>query len=476
MADKGLDTVVAEDVVGSTAVRDSLSGSTRPFARFEWMLARRYLGSRRKETFISVISVISFIGIMLGVMTLIIVMAVMNGFRTELLDRILGINGHLIVQPVHSELTDYDAVARRIEGVDGVTLSLPLVEGQVLASGGSGGSGALVRGMRESDLRRMKAVGDKIVEGTLDGFDAAAAPAPAKSESAVVVEEDGTVTIDGEEEGTPLTNPGVAIGVGLAQKLNITLGDKITLITPEGNVSAFGVSPRVKAYPVTAIFKMGMSEYDATFVFMPLKEAQLYFNLGDAVTVIETFVTNADDVDNIRPKIEEAAERPIYVSTWKERNITFFEALEVERNVMFLILTLILLVAALNIVSGLFMLVKDKGGDIAILRTMGATRGSVMRVFLITGSSIGVFGTLAGFGLGVVFCRNINAIKDFIAWASGANVWDPTVRFLSEIPARLDMGETVMVVLMALGLSLLATIFPAWRAARLDPVEALRYE
>ena len=425
------------------SVRSSLPGSTRPFAPFEWMLARRYLGSRRKETFISVISIISFVGIMLGVMTLIIVMAVMNGFRTELLDRILGINGHVIVQPVHSEFTDYDAVAKRLENLDQVTLALPLIEGEVLASGGRGGSGARVRGMREADVKRLPAVGDNIIQGSLDGFDA---------------------------------SEGVAIGVNMADNLGIGLGDNITLITPDGNKTAFGVSPRVKAYPVVAIFKMGMSEYDNIFVFMPLEEAQLYFNQEGSVSVIEAFVEDPDTVSTMTTLFEDGAQRPVLVSNWQQRNITFFQALEVERNVMFLILTLILLVAALNIISGLFMLVKDKGGDIAILRTMGATRGTVMRIFLITGSSIGVFGTLAGFGLGVVFCQNINAIKDFVTWASGANVWDPTVRFLTEIPARLDVGETAMVVLMALGLSLLATIFPAWRAARLDPVEALRYE
>lgn len=418
-------------------------GSTVPLAGFEWMLARRYLGSKRKETFISVISVISFIGIMLGVATLIIVMAVMNGFRTELLDRILGINGHMIVQPAHSSLTDFDAVARRIEGVDGVVMALPLVEGQVLASGGSGGSGALVRGMREADIRRLQAIGDNIIEGALDGFD------------------------DGD---------GVAIGARMAESLNIGLGQNITLITPEGNVTAFGVAPRVKAYPVTAIFEMGMSEYDNTFVFMPMEEAQLYFNQEGVATVIEIFVDDPDAVGEMRLPIEAAAERPIYLVDWRQRNVTFFQALEVERNVMFLILTLIILVAALNIISGLFMLVKDKGRDIAILRTMGATRGAVMRIFLITGASIGVFGTIAGSALGVLVCLNIAPIQRFLNSITGVNLWDPTIRFLTEIPARLDTGETLFVILMAVGLSFLATIFPAWRAARLDPVEALRYE
>ncbi|WP_050786060.1 lipoprotein-releasing ABC transporter permease subunit [Ahrensia sp. R2A130] len=434
-------TGVAESA--NTNLRDSLPGKTGAFSRFEWMLARRYLGSRRKETFISVISIISFVGIMLGVATLIIVMAVMNGFRTELLDRILGINGHLIVAPTEYALTDYDAVASRLEAVDGVIYAFPLIEGEVLASGGKGGSGARVRGMREGDLKRLPSVGSNIVEGTLDGFDA---------------------------------GDGVAIGAVMARNLNLYLGDSITLVTPDGNKTAFGVTPRVKSYPVTAIFEMGMSEYDNIFVFMPLLEAQLYFNKEQVVDVIETFITDADDVEKMRGPMEAGAERPISVSDWRQRNASFFSALEVERNVMFLILTLILLIAALNIVSGLFMLVKEKGSDIAILRTMGATRGAVMRIFLITGASIGVFGTIAGFGLGVLFSQNINAMGEGLSSLLGTSVWDPTVRFLSEIPARLDMGETLMVVFMALGLSLLATLFPAWRAARLDPVEALRYE
>ncbi len=456
-------------------IGSGLPGATKPFAAFEWMLARRYLGSRRKETFISVISVISFIGIMLGVATLIIVMAVMNGFRTELLDRILGINGHIIVHPVHSQLTDYDAVAKRIEGVEGITLALPLVEGQVLASGGRGGSGALVRGMREADLKRLKLVGDNIKEGTLDGFDVEISADAATDE--VVVDANGTFTIaDENEPAADETPPGVAIGQRMADNLNLAVGDLITLITPQGNVSAFGTSPRVKSYPVAAVFEMGMSEYDNTFIFMPLAEAQLYFNKDDYVDAIEIFITDADNIDVMREPIELAAQRPITLSDWRKRNVSIVDALELERNVMFLILALILLVAALNIISGLFMLVKDKGSDIAILRTMGATRGAVMRIFLITGSSIGVFGTLAGLMIGVLFCLNIEAISGFLTWVSGANIWDPTVRFLSEIPAKIDAGETVMVVLMALGLSLLATIFPAWRAARLDPVEALRYE
>ncbi len=425
------------------SVAEPLPGKTAPFAPFEWMLARRYLGSTRKETFISVISIISFIGIMLGVATLIIVMAVMNGFRTELLDRILGINGHLIVQPAHMELTDYDAVARRTEGVNGITMAFPLIEGEVLASAGPGGSGARVRGMREVDVKRLSGVGNTIQEGTLDGFD---------------------------------TAEGVAIGVGMADTMGLRVGDLLTLVSPEGNQTAFGVSPRVKAYPVVAIFEIGMNEYDSLFVFMPLEEAQLYFNMEDKASVIEAFVTDPDAVDDLRRPVELAVERPVVLTTWQQRNQSFFKALEVERNVMFLILGLIILVAALNIVSGLFMLVKDKGRDIAILRTMGASRGAILRIFLITGSAIGIFGTLAGFAIGVLVCLNIGSIQAFLDSATGTSVWDPTIRFLSDIPAELDMNETLVVLGMAMGLSLLATIFPAWRAARLDPVEALRYE
>jgi len=459
------------------ANRTQLPGATKPFSGFEWMLARRYMGSRRKETFISVISIISFIGIMLGVATLIIVMAVMNGFRAELLDRIMGINGHLIVSPSHSELTDYDALAKRIEAVNGVTMAIPLVEGEVLASGGTGGSGARVRGMREADLKRMASVGSNIKLGTLDGFDAAPSDEVSQDDGEVIQDENGNFVL-AEGAGTREDGPevGVAIGIRMAENLGLSLGDRIKLIAPEGNVSAFGTSPRVKEYPVKAIYEMGMSEYDSIFVFMPLSEAQLYFNRENQVSVIETFVENPDQVHRLEDAVFEAAQRPVSITNWKQRNGGFLKALDIERKVMFLILTLIILVAALNIISGLFMLVKDKGRDIAILRTMGATRGAVMRIFLITGSSIGFLGTFVGFVLGVIFAWNIGAIQTFIEWASGGQVWDPTVRFLSEIPAKLDMWETLMVVLLALGLSLLATIFPAWRAARLDPVEALRYE
>ncbi len=416
---------------------------TRPFAAFEWMLAGRYLRARRKETFISVIAGFSFIGIMLGVATLIIVMSVMNGFRGELLSKILGINGHLLVQPIDTPLDDYDAVAARIDNLDGVRYAMPFVEGQALISGPSGAFGGLVRGVRDIDLQRLPLVATTVKAGTFDNFDEGGA---------------------------------IAIGTRMAQQLGVTVGDTVTIVSPRGNVTPLGVTPRVKGYPVAAIFEIGMSEYDSTFVFMPLEEAQLYFNMEGIATGIEVFAKDPDAVGGMRAAVEEGAGRPTFVSDWRQRNVTFFSALEVERNVMFLILMLIVLVAALNIISGMTMLVKDKGHDIAILRTMGATRSAIMRIFVITGASIGVVGTIAGFILGYVVCQNVESIRQGISWLTRTELFSPELYFLSRLPADMDTGETVTVVLMALVLSLLATLYPAWRAARLDPVEALRYE
>jgi lipoprotein-releasing system permease protein len=419
--------------------------ATLPFAPFEWMLALRYLRPARKEAFISVIAVFSFLGIMLGVATLVVVMAVMNGFRAELLDKILGINGHLIVQPIDSELTDYAEVAERISGVAGVTAAIPIIEGQALASGPSqGSSGVLVRGIRGPDLLGMKKVAGSV--------------------------EDGGGLLDFDNSG------GVAIGSRLAQKLGLLTGDKITLITPRGAITPLGTSPRIKSYPVVAVFEIGMAEYDSTYVFMPLSEAQLYFNSPDKAQAIEVYLDDPDDVDAMRDPVEAAANRPVFSTDWRMRNVTFFSALEVERNVMFTILTLIVLVAALNIISGLIMLVKDKGHDIAILRTMGATKGAILRIFFITGASIGTVGTIAGLVIGTIICLNIESLREFTSWITRTEIFSPELYFLSTLPAEMDPKETTAIALMALGLSFLATLYPAWRAARLDPVEALRYE
>jgi len=416
---------------------------TRPFSPFEWMLSLRYLRARRKEGFISVIAGFSFLGIVLGVATLIIVMAVMNGFRHELLEKILGLNGHLLIQPLDKPLTDWEDVSVRVGKVAGIRLSAPIVEGQALASSPFNSGGVLVRGIRLADLEKLPSVATNIKQGTLKGFD----------------------------EGQ-----GVAIGRRLADQLSLRSGDNITLVAPQGAVTPMGTMPRIKVYKVAAVFEIGMSEYDSAFVFMPLKEAQAYFNRAGDVTAIEVYTQDPDHVDNFKKSIEAAAQRPIFMIDWRQRNATFFTALQVERNVMFLILTLIVLVAALNIVSGLIMLVKDKGQDIAILRTMGATQGAIMRVFLITGAAIGVVGTLVGFLLGVVISLNIESLRQFLSWMTNTELFSPELYFLSHLPADMDSSETIAVVVMALTLSLLATLYPSWRAARLDPVEALRYE
>jgi lipoprotein-releasing system permease protein len=425
----------------------SSSVDTRPFAPFEWMLALRYLRARRKEGFISVIAGFSFIGIMLGVATLIIVMAVMNGFRIQLFEKILGLNGHAVVYKLGNAgpFDDYEEIAKRIAMVPGVRHAIPLIEGQVMVSSPTQALGGLVRGMTEAGVRGLPLVADNIIAGTIDGFD----------------------------EGD-----GIAVGSRLAQSLGVQLGEAITLVSPRGSSTPFGTAPRTKPYRISAIFEMGMAEYDRTMLFMPLGEAKKYFSRGAQVDVLEVVIDDPERIDERIKTMESAAgpDAKLAFTTWRQRNQTFFTVLEVERTVMFIILSLIVLVAALNIISGLIMLVKDKGRDIAILRTMGATKGAIMRVFLITGASIGVFGTLAGFVLGVVFCWNIESIRQGVQWLTGTTLMDPTVYYLTKLPASINPKETAAIVIMALVLSVLATIYPSWRASRLDPVEALRYE
>jgi lipoprotein-releasing system permease protein len=422
----------------ATAVRD-----TRPFSPFEWLLASRYLRARRKEGFISVNAVVSFLGIMLGVATLIIVMAVMNGFRKDLFAKILGLNGHVVVYKIGAPFNDYPSVTGAVSKVKGVQRAIPLIEGQVMVSSAVQAAGAAVRGIAEADLKAVKLVSDNIRYGSLDGFD---------------------------------TGGGLAVGMRLANSLRVNIGDTITIISPRGAATPFGTAPRSKTYPVTAIFELGMSEYDKTMIFMPLSEAQRYFSKPGEVDILEVVIDDPEQVDAAAARIRGAAGPTINVTDWRQRNETFFTVLEVERNVMFIILSLIVLVAALNIISGLMMLVKDKGRDIAILRTMGASKGAVMRVFLITGASIGVIGTLAGLVLGVLFCAYIEDIRQFVAWVAGTKVFDPNVYYLTRLPADVNVVETTAIVMMALALSVLATLYPSWRASRLDPVEALRYE
>jgi len=414
-----------------------------PFSRFEWMIAGRYLRSRRKEGAISVIAGFSLIGIMLGVATLIIVMSVMNGFRAELVDRILGSQAHISVLSSTGEgIGPYEDLSDRIERVPFVTRVAPTIEAQLMASTDAGNAGALVRGLKRQDLQNLEGVAEpEYAEGSLARF--------------------------GE---------GVAVGAGLAQTLRLDIGDKITLISPRGMTTPFGVKPRVKRYEVVYIFRIGMSQYDNAFVFMPLAEAQRFFDKPDRVDMIEVMVSKPDAVEAIGAEIEPVIRGHGYLWNWKRANSAFLSALKVERNVMFLILTLIILVAALNIISGLIMLVKEKGRDIGILRTMGLTRGAILRVFFICGASIGLTGTVLGVILGVVFTENVEAIQAAVESLSGGSVWDPEVRFLTRVPAVMHASDVIFTIAIALGLSFIATLYPAWRAARLDPVEALRYE
>ena len=413
------------------------------FTAFERTVAARYLRPRRKEGFISVIAGFSFLGIALGVATLIIVMSVMNGFREELLKRILGLNGHLEVYSVGEALTDYDGAAGMLRGIDGVDQVIPIIEGQVMATVGGRNSGAIVRGIKPEDFRARPILADHIIQGSLDKF---------RGDDAVV------------------------IGDRLAERLGIRAGDKITLIAPQGRVTAFGTVPRVRAYTVAATFEVGMFEYDSSFVFMPLSAAQTYFRVPGAASSLEVILEDPGRLRFVRDEITRLMNRPLRILDWQQANSSFFTAIEVERNVMFLILTLIIIVAAFNIISSLIMLVKDKGQDIAILRTMGATQGMIMRIFLLSGATIGVVGTLAGFALGLAFADNIETIRQWIQGLTGTELFAPEIYFLSQLPAKVDAAEVATVVIMALVLSFLATIYPSWRAARLDPVEALRYE
>lgn len=413
------------------------------FGSFERMVAFRYLRARRKEGFISVIAGFSLAGIGLGVATLIVVMAVMNGFRHELLGRILGINGHIGVYGASAPLSEFDTLTDRIRTLTGVTMVIPTVEGQVFVSSpGGGGTGAIVRGVRPEDLL--------------------ARPIFARN-----------------WRGNPSEFAGddsVVLGYRLAEKLGVAVGDTVTLISPKGSATAFGTVPRMRGYRVAGTFNVGMFEYDSGFVFMPLPAAQTFFRLPDAVSQIEVFLDDPDRVPTTRRELSELTAGSARIYDWQQANANFFNAVQVERNVMFLILTLIILVAAFNIISSLIMLVKDKGRDIAILRTMGATRGMIMRIFFLSGASVGVAGTVFGTVLGVWFATHIEAIRQFIQSIIGRELFAAEIYFLTQLPARVETGEVVTVVLMALGLSFAATIYPSWRAARLDPVEALRYE
>lgn len=413
------------------------------FSKFERMTAWRYLRAKRKEGFISVITGFAFTGIALGVATLIIVMSVMNGFKSELLSRILGINGHIsIVASAGYPFNNYKKAVQNLQNISEVDLALPLIEKQLLISSAYGAEGAMVRGMDATDILKKKVL------------------------------RNGFSSIDINE----FTGDVVVLGEKLARKLGVYINDEITLISPNGKVTAFGTVPRIKSYRVIGMFDLGMHEYDANYAFMPLESAQKYFGLKDAATVIDVTLKDDKTLEKTKMLLEKSISLDAFVYDWKKTNAAFFNAIDVERNVMFLILTLIILVAAFNIITGLIMLVKDKSRDVAVLRTIGATRLMIMRIFCIDGAFIGLVGTSLGVVLSLLFCYNIESIRQFLQHLSGRELFSSEIYFLSKLPAKVDATEVLLVVAVTLLLSFLATLYPAYRASKLDPAEALRYE
>jgi len=411
------------------------------FGAFERMVAFRYLRARRQEGFVSVIAIFSLLGIALGVATLIVVMAVMNGFRVEFVSNIVGINGYLRIYGAGDTVTGFDDLDAKLRQVPGVTAVRPLVEGQALASTPKTSTGVLVRGLRAADIASQPLLAEGIAKDALEQF---------SDDSAIV-------------------------GWRLLDKLGVHVGDAVTLLVPQRDAAAPNAVPRVKSFRIVGTFDVGMSQYDGYFILMPLDAAQLFFRTGEGVSALEIFASDPDHLDAQRRAIAAIMGPGTRVLDWQQNFAGYLDIVAIQRNVMFLILTLIILVAAFNIISGMIMMVKSKGRDIAILRTMGASRAMVLRIFVLSGASIGFLGTLAGFVIGVEFAHHIEAIRGFLQGIFHVDLFNPEQYFLAQIPARIYASDVISVVTMAFALSLLATIYPAWRASRLDPVEALRY-
>ena len=404
----------------------------------------RYLRARKAEGFVSVIATFSFLGIMLGVATLIIVMSVMNGFRAELITRILGLNGHInIYQTGGAPLNDYAHFIKKIEAVEGVVSAAPIVESQILLTAKGNATGAVMRGISADYFMKKPILATSIIDGTIESF----------------------------------AGNRVAIGVKMAEKLSLGLGDTITILSPKGKSGPFGTIPRSMQLTVGMIFDVGMFEYNSSFIFVPLDTAQNFAQIAPTATsLLEVITNNVSTIDDLKPTIQTLMGNAINVYDWRDSNTSFLNALQVERNVMFLILTLIILVAAFNIISSMIMLVKDKARDIAIMRTMGAAKNSILKIFMMTGASIGIAGTMAGAVLGIVFALNIESIRQFLQSLSGTDLFSAEIYFFSKLPAEIDWTEVITIIIMAILLSIAATLYPAFRASKLDPVEALRYE
>lgn len=412
------------------------------FSPFERMVAGRYLRARRREGFISVIAGFSFLGIALGVAALIVVLAVMDGFRHELLARVLEVNGHLMVYDPRGRLDDFDSLAARLADLEEVSGVTPMIQGRVMVSAQGVAAGALVRGVRRADLERRRIVAANVRAGSLAGF-----------------------------AGKDV----VALGTRLAQKLGVEAGDTVTLVSPQTTPTPFGAVPRQKRYRLVATFEIGMFDYDDSFIFMPLAAAELFFRVRGAVTGLEVVLHDPDAVDAARAAITAVVGPRLGILDWRDAYAPFLNEVRVQRNVLVLVLTLMILVAAFNIVSGLNMLVKDKRGEIGILRTMGATRGMIMRIFLLNSLAVGLAGTAAGVALAHLIAAHIETIRRWLEALAGVDLFAPELYFLAELPGRIQAADAAWVAAMALGVSLLATLYPSWRAASLDPVETLRY-